>query len=188
LAVKGAGPDFHGVREYQPGDDLRRIHWKSTARRGELVVKELEEEHGGDVALSLLFPPEAPKDLRERAVRVAVGVAKAVAERGSNLILIRPGGKARKFPPAEWNALRRLLSELRPEPPDVEGILRTASVHLNGGPVLVVAPLPCPGATRLPPGRVVLIGVAGGPLSERPPALRALAVPAGPEPFAVAWE
>src|SRR5262249_41130714 len=31
-----------GVREYRPGDDLRRVHWPATARRGALMVKEVE--------------------------------------------------------------------------------------------------------------------------------------------------
>jgi uncharacterized protein (DUF58 family) len=35
-------PNASGVREYVPGDSLNRIHWLSTARRGELIVKEFE--------------------------------------------------------------------------------------------------------------------------------------------------
>lgn len=43
---KGIGSDYYGVREYQPGDPLRHVHWKTTARRGQLVVKEFERETG----------------------------------------------------------------------------------------------------------------------------------------------
>jgi uncharacterized protein (DUF58 family) len=32
-----------GVRDYVPGDPVRRVHWPTTARRGDLVVKEVEE-------------------------------------------------------------------------------------------------------------------------------------------------
>jgi uncharacterized protein (DUF58 family) len=40
----GAGDDLLGVRDYRPGDSLRHVHWRSTARRGKLVVKEFADE------------------------------------------------------------------------------------------------------------------------------------------------
>lgn len=36
----GQGDEIRGTRLYAPGDDLRHVHWKSTARKGQLVVKE----------------------------------------------------------------------------------------------------------------------------------------------------
>ncbi len=36
------GEDFFTLREYQTGDDLRRVHWPSTAKHGELMIKQLE--------------------------------------------------------------------------------------------------------------------------------------------------
>ncbi|MDO8682315.1 MAG: DUF58 domain-containing protein [Armatimonadota bacterium] len=38
------GMDFYGTRKYYPGDDLRRVHWKSAARAGELIVAEYLDE------------------------------------------------------------------------------------------------------------------------------------------------
>ncbi len=38
----GSGTEMFGVREYRPGDPLRRIHWRSSARHGELIVREFE--------------------------------------------------------------------------------------------------------------------------------------------------
>jgi hypothetical protein len=37
---QGHSDEMRGTRHYTPGDDLRFVHWKSTARKGELVVKE----------------------------------------------------------------------------------------------------------------------------------------------------
>ncbi len=42
--ARGIGDDFRGTRHYVPGDDLRTIHWRSTARRGQLVVKEFHNQ------------------------------------------------------------------------------------------------------------------------------------------------
>jgi uncharacterized protein (DUF58 family) len=41
-ALSGRSDEFGGTRPYVAGDDLRFVHWKSTARRGEMVVREWE--------------------------------------------------------------------------------------------------------------------------------------------------
>jgi len=41
---KGHGYDFWGLRKYQVGDSLKFVDWKTTAKRGELYVKEYESE------------------------------------------------------------------------------------------------------------------------------------------------
>src|SRR3954471_14668410 len=46
-----SGSDFAGIRAWQPGDSLKQVHWKSTARRDELMVKTFEEELGGRVSI-----------------------------------------------------------------------------------------------------------------------------------------
>ena len=43
--------DFHRVREYQQGDDPRAIHWPTTARRGELIVREFRESRDRPLAV-----------------------------------------------------------------------------------------------------------------------------------------
>lgn len=48
---RGAGLEPRGVREYSSGDSLRHVHWSSTARRGQLLVKEFEA--GSHTAASL---------------------------------------------------------------------------------------------------------------------------------------
>jgi uncharacterized protein (DUF58 family) len=42
-----------GVRDYAPGDPFNRIHWKSTARKDRLIVKEFELDPLADVWLIL---------------------------------------------------------------------------------------------------------------------------------------
>lgn len=43
-ARRGYSQDYYGVREYVHGDSLKSIHWKSTAKRGKLIVKEYQQE------------------------------------------------------------------------------------------------------------------------------------------------
>jgi len=44
LGRAGQSAAYLGVRDYRPGDELRRVHWPATARRGALVVKEHERD------------------------------------------------------------------------------------------------------------------------------------------------
>lgn len=46
-------PHAAGIREYGPGDPLKRIHWPTSARRGELMVKEFEQDPQAEVWLFL---------------------------------------------------------------------------------------------------------------------------------------
>lgn len=50
---RGDGDEFYGLREYRPGDDRRKIHWKRTASRGEPVIREEERERQRTVTLHL---------------------------------------------------------------------------------------------------------------------------------------
>jgi uncharacterized protein (DUF58 family) len=38
---RGGHDDFYGIREYRPGDNVRAIHWRSTARTGEVMIREM---------------------------------------------------------------------------------------------------------------------------------------------------
>src|SRR5207244_6621366 len=48
-----SGEDFYTMREYQIGDDLRRIHWPSVARRGRLMIRQDEASRRGTAAIFL---------------------------------------------------------------------------------------------------------------------------------------
>ncbi|RMD96425.1 MAG: DUF58 domain-containing protein [Deltaproteobacteria bacterium] len=72
--------EFIGVRDYRPGDPLRRIHWPSTARLGRLVVKEFVEN--ADMEIMILIDMPSPGDDLEAAVRVAAGWVRLGAQKG----------------------------------------------------------------------------------------------------------
>ena len=51
--LRGAGTEFESLRDYQPDDEYRRIHWGATARRGRLVSRQYEVERRQTVILCL---------------------------------------------------------------------------------------------------------------------------------------
>lgn len=53
LAIGTTGQDDVLVREHRQGDDLRRVHWRTTARHGELMVR--REEQSFDPGVTILF-------------------------------------------------------------------------------------------------------------------------------------
>ena len=63
---------FHALRDYEPGDDRRAVHWQSTARLGTLIVRQYEETHRSHHVIVLDTSRDAwDHDTFETAVSVA---------------------------------------------------------------------------------------------------------------------
>jgi uncharacterized protein (DUF58 family) len=89
--------DFHSLRDYRPGDTRSRIHWRTSARRGELMVQQFEEQRNQDLALVLdLWRPETPGPSARDAVELAVSFAATVVSdqcrRGGGQLLLGIAG------------------------------------------------------------------------------------------------
>ncbi|MCO5995349.1 DUF58 domain-containing protein [Actinoallomurus rhizosphaericola] len=71
--VLAGGATFHRLREYVPGDDLRQVHWRSSARAGTLMVRENVDTSLPATTLLLDVHPDAYDDAAffEEAVEVA---------------------------------------------------------------------------------------------------------------------
>ncbi len=77
----GAGSEFWGIREYVPGDEVRRINWKASARFGRLYANEYQGERSGDVIIVLDARREsAVGSTTDNAVEIGVRAALGVAE------------------------------------------------------------------------------------------------------------
>ncbi|MGE3154990.1 MAG: DUF58 domain-containing protein [Nitrospiraceae bacterium] len=131
LVKKGLGLDLYNLRVYQPGDDSRRIHWMSTARTAQLIVRETETETQdmATIYLSLLTPAQA-HDRFEPAVALAASVVAHLHEQGYRVRLVVGATTVQSDTVGE--DLRHILAPLAtclPEEPPV-GIERlTAEVH-----------------------------------------------------------
>jgi uncharacterized repeat protein (TIGR01451 family) len=96
LRKRGEGTDFCGVREYTPGDDLRRIDWKTTARRGKLTVVEYESGEANNVAVALDLSPafhagQEDEHTLEYGVTLAASIARQALRWGSEFSLVAEG-------------------------------------------------------------------------------------------------
>ena len=89
LLRRPTGYELHGVREYVEGESLRNVHWRSTARRGRLMVKEVEDAPSDEVAV-LLDGDErgAVGESFEVAVRAAGSILRAHVRRGQRCALV----------------------------------------------------------------------------------------------------
>ena len=124
LLRRPVGFDLHSVRDYQQGESLRRVHWPSTARRGSLMVKELEDSPRDEVAVLLAGDPAgvagAPPDSSfDVAVRVAGSILLAQVRRGRRCVLVlNTAGQETQVVSAdgpEWQRARELLAGAEPD-------------------------------------------------------------------------
>jgi uncharacterized protein (DUF58 family) len=93
LLRRPSGFDLHSVRDYEQGESLRKVHWRSTAKRGELMVKELEDAPRDEVAVLLDAEAGPAPDVFDVQVRAAGSLLLAQARRGRRSILIVNGAR-----------------------------------------------------------------------------------------------
>jgi uncharacterized protein (DUF58 family) len=93
VALHGGGVDPDGVRPYTPGDPLRRIHWRQTARTNKLAVIEFEESQA--VNLTIILDTRRGTDIGagtettlEYGVRMAASVADQALRQGATVRFI----------------------------------------------------------------------------------------------------
>ena len=89
LLRRPTGFDLHSVREHEPGESLRMIHWRSTARRGQLMVKELEDAPRDEIAVLLDAAADAVAGSSfDVQVRAAGSILDAYLRRGRRAVLV----------------------------------------------------------------------------------------------------
>jgi len=156
---------FQGIREYQRGDALKRVHWRATARSGTLQVKLFEPavlegalvavEMGRGAYRSFAKTGEELNDGEELAVVAAASIARFVLGGGQAAGLISNGADAAERYPEDWSgdtfrrledvveatATRRKISGFRP----LEGLPGKGRWQLDHLMPLLARLIPAPG-------------------------------------------
>jgi uncharacterized protein (DUF58 family) len=133
LLRRPSGFDLHSVRDYEHGDSLRKVHWRSTARRGQLMVKELEDSPRDEVAVVLDADPEAVVGQSfDVQVRAAGSLLLSHVRRGRRAVLVINGARAQqqgvRSAEGDWRQALDLLAAAEPEPgPPLAAVLSDES-------------------------------------------------------------
>lgn len=110
---RSRGGEFHGLREMRPDDDPRDIHFRTSARRGHLFVREFEADQGHIAMIALeettLVEPERDSAI-ELAVTTAASLALELLRRGYQVGLC--AGGARLLPERSGRQENRILHAL----------------------------------------------------------------------------
>ncbi|MBI3089519.1 MAG: DUF58 domain-containing protein [Candidatus Tectomicrobia bacterium] len=118
---RGAGMEFQALREFRPGDNPRWIHWRSTARQGRLMTKELEQERLWCVNLLLDGACEpGGEEAFERAVSIAASLCCDLDARGCWVLFATVTDRLHLIPYGHGRAhlrrILRLLATVAPQP------------------------------------------------------------------------
>ena len=149
----GSGTDFWGIREYQPGDPLRRLDWRLTARHPRhLFTKEFEQEEIADIGL--IVDARRTTDLRvegsslfEHSARAAASLAETFLRQGNRVSLLVYGEPPISVYPGYGKVqLNRILSTLARVVPEDDvsfNSLQFVPIHMfsSHSLIVVISPL-----------------------------------------------
>ena len=147
----GEAGDFYGVRPYQQGDELRHIHWKTTAHSGRLSIKQYQRRATSATTIYLDCAADAHAGRQqastlEQCVQAAADFAGYVCEERSPLRLVQAGEKLKVVPSDRGERqLTRVLEVLALAKADggttlAQVIDGDQGAHLGSGTVVAITP------------------------------------------------
>lgn len=128
------GDDVGVIREYQVGDDLRRIHWPATAHRGELMVRQSESRRHDRVVVLLDRSPGSDLELR---IECAASIGATFHDQGAEVQLVDDPHDL-QVSTMPWEVQLERLASLEPERVDLTALTATLAGGSVGGGTLVV--------------------------------------------------
>lgn len=190
-AMGATGDDFYALRPWVVGDDLRQVHWPSTARRDELMVRQHDVPWQGRATVVLdiraRFHDEASV---EQAVSAAAGILTSCGRGDAQVRLLTTDGADSGFGsgPGHIEAMLERLARVEAGEGDLPSL-----PHTSGAMALVVsADVPAADLAHLArlgdrPGSLTVVVVARTG-AQTQPAAAGTVVRIGPgEPLAPAW-
>ena len=106
------GQEISGSRHYFPGDPLRHIHWRNTARVGQLMVKESEDTQENTLAIAFDSSSdlgEGRETVLEYSIKLAASIAAYVVQNGARVQVLTGRLPGLEMP---WTALLKELALL----------------------------------------------------------------------------
>jgi uncharacterized protein (DUF58 family) len=149
----GSGTDFWGVREYHPGDPLRRLDWRLTARHPhKFFTKEFEQEEIADIGLILDARQKTnlqigEDSLFEHAARATASLAEMFLRQGNRVsLLVHQRHYASVFPgygKLQLNRIRHTLAQITPKSDSSLNSLQFLPIRMfsSHSLIVVISPL-----------------------------------------------
>jgi len=145
----GGSEEFFGTREYRRGDSLRHIHWPSTARHGELIVKEFEVRAATEVTIVLDLHARSEvgagkETTLEYAVKIATSIAQYALLRGHAIQLAGYGEREHIVPFSRGvhhlAAVLENMARVRAtgSVPYAAAVMRAADLMRDGGTTVLI--------------------------------------------------
>lgn len=206
-SLLGVGEEFYALRQYEVGDDIRLVHWPSTARMDDLMIRQYEMPWQTRVTILLDVRASVHTDESlEAAVSAAASVHDAARRTQSLIRIVDTGGTDSGFAAgaAHDDAILEHLATVAASRDDrLAGVAATLRRAGNGGSLAIVTTDRAPAADlralaglRGRYGTVVLVLLERSSYdpsaqADRPvevPVVTALVRVTRAEPFPVAWE
>ncbi len=145
------GSDFFGIREYVPGDDPRRIHWRTSARRDQLMTIQYAHEEAleGIMILDLFarhHEGEGESSTLEQGVKLAITAARQAELRTGWAGLVATGetdfSVVLDSGPGQYGRLQEALARVEPQQADgwPDGVREYLGPNPPRRPVIVISP------------------------------------------------
>lgn len=129
---------FHALREYVPGDDLRYVHWRSTARTNRLMIRQFEETRRSQFVIVVSTRPDeyAGDDEFELGIAVAASLSRSAQVDGKEVTVYTTDARLAGPTPA---SLLDGYSRVEPSPAGPNLVERVRVVAADSPAASVVA-------------------------------------------------